>query len=192
MTESGTPKTIFKFTSFNFLQKVRVKCLMGKKMLDSGIIQEREKHAHPKQAESAANANPRVNPKVIRSVAFSLGLLLALCLAIPAMAANGDSTDAWASFGKGLVGLFSKIKPFVIGLAIASLIINGIGVMVGGPEHKQQFKQGVIWTIVGAAVILLAGQLAEKIVEGAQGGDSSNGDDYQKYVKMIQFAANAA
>lgn len=165
---------------------------MGKKMLDSGIIQEREQHAHPKKSE---NTDSRVNPKVVRSVAFSLGLLMALCLAIPAMAKSGnDNGDTWSAFGEGLVGLFNKIKPFVVGLAIASLIINGIGVMVGGPEHKQQFKQGVIWTIVGAAVILLAGKLAQTIVDSSS--TAAGSDSYGQYVKnakgMIEFAVNAA
>lgn len=88
-------------------------------------------------------------------------------------ATSKDSTSMWKQFGNGIVGIFTGIRPFVIALVVAALIINGIGCIIGGEQSREKFKHAMPWVLVGAVVILLSLSIATGVIEGMVGTDNS-------------------
>ena len=84
-----------------------------------------------------------------------------------------DSSSMWHQFGDGIVGIFTGIRPFVIALVVAALIINGIGCIIGGEQSREKFKHAMPWVLVGAVVILLSLSIATGVIEGMVGTDNS-------------------
>lgn len=88
-------------------------------------------------------------------------------------ATSKDSTSMWKQFGNGIVGIFTGIRPFVIALVVAALIINGIGCIIGGEQSREKFKHAMPGVLVGAVVILLSLSIATGVIEGMVGTDNS-------------------
>lgn len=157
---------------------------MGKNLLDSSIIQDRERHAHPQKQSR------KTNPRFGRVMAAVGGASTALAtLAVTAMAASNNKNKGWTDLAKGIAKFFDGIKPLIIALILASLIVNALLMFFGPDEHKQQFKHGIIWTVVAAAVIFGAAALAKQISEATDGG-GSGADNYEQAIEgLIQFAS---
>ena len=162
---------------------------MGK-MLDARVIQDREYRAKKDTVTEMVKETGK--HKLAAGLAAFGGAattaaLAAPAMAAPAVAANNKKTDLWGNLGKGIVSVLNGIRPFVIAITIAALVICGIGVIIGSEQRRQQFKTAIIWIIIGAAVVLLAGPISARIVE-ATDANGNRGDGYDSYLTMIKFA----
>lgn len=162
---------------------------MGK-MLDARVIQDREYRAKKDTVTEMVKETGK--HKLAAGLAAVGGAATTAALAVPAMA---DSNDIWGNMGNGIVSVLNGIRPFVIAITIAALVICGIGVIIGSEQRRQQFKTAIIWIIIGAAVVLLAGPISQKIVEATGSSEASGSDSYQNYLGtgkgtgMIAFAS---
>lgn len=164
---------------------------MGK-MLDARVIQDREYRAKKDTVTEMVKETGK--HKLAAGLAAFGGAattaaLAAPAMAAPAVAASNKQTDLWGNLGKGIVSVLNGIRPFVIAITIAALVICGIGVIIGSEQRRQQFKTAIIWIIIGAAVVLLAGPISERIVEATDAtGNRGNGYDSYLGTTMIKFA----
>lgn len=131
----------------------------SKELIDSKTIKGKEKRAHGKTIS-----------------AMILGFMVAMMAAVPVFAAK-SSGEIWTDFGNGLLGIINGIKPFTTALAIIALVVGGLGCIIGGEPSREKFKRALPWIAAGAAVVLLAGPLAEKIISSADA--NGNGDQYK-------------
>lgn len=162
---------------------------MGK-MLDARVIQDREYRAKKDTVTEMVKETGK--HKLAAGLAAFGGAattaaLAAPAMAAPAVAAGNKQTDLWGNLGKGIVSVLNGIRPFVIAITIAALVICGIGVIIGSEQRRQQFKTAIIWIIIGAAVVLLAGPISARIVE-ATDANGNGGNGYDTYLTMIKFA----
>mgnify|MGYP000757806534 CR=1 FL=1 len=127
----------------------------SKELIDSKTIKGKEKRAHGKTIS-----------------AMILGFMVAMMAAVPVFAKG--SGDVWTDFGNGLLDIISGIKPFTTALAIIALVVGGLGCIIGGEASREKFKRAFPWIVGGAVIVLLAGPLAEKIIDsaGKHGSDS--------------------
>lgn len=166
---------------------------MGK-MLDARVIQDREYRAKKDTVTEMVKETGK--HKLAAGLAAFGGAATTAALAAPAMAApavaapaGNNQTDLWGNLGKGIVSVLNGIRPFVIAITIAALVICGIGVIIGSEQRRQQFKTAIIWIIIGAAVVLLAGPISGRIVEATDAtGNRGNGYDSYLGTTMIKFA----
>lgn len=84
-----------------------------------------------------------------------------------------DSSSMWKQFGNGVVGIFTGIRPFIIALVVAALVIDGIGCIIGGEQSREKFKHAMPWIIMGSVVVLLSLSIATGVIEGMVGTDNS-------------------
>lgn len=153
---------------------------MGK-LLDPQVIQDREFRASHTSFLNKMSEDKK--KKLAKGISAAGGLAVAAELAVPAMA-----DEMWNNLGKGIVSVLNGIRPFVIAITIVAIVILGIGLIIGSEQRKQQFKTALIWVIVGAAVILLAGPISKQIMNAVD-VNSKSGDNYDSYLTdLIQFA----
>lgn len=163
---------------------------MGK-MLDARVIQDREYRAKKDTVTEMVKETGK--HKLAAGLAAFGGAATTAALAAPAMAADpavaatNKKTDLWGNLGKGIVSVLNGIRPFVIAITIAALVICGIGVIIGSEQRRQQFKTAIIWIIIGAAVVLLAGPISGRIVDATDAA-GNRGNGYDTYLTMIKFA----
>lgn len=156
---------------------------MGR-LLNPQIIRDREYRAnHQSVLETMSESGKK---KLAAGISAAGGLAVAAEMAIPAMADDG----IWNNLGTGLVRVLNGIRPFVIAITIVAIVLLGIGLIIGSEQRKQQFKTALIWVIVGAAIILLAGPISKQILNAV--GGSHQGSDYDSYLtgdqtNLIQF-----
>lgn len=128
----------------------------SKELIDSKTIKGKEKRAHGKTIS-----------------AMILGFMVAMMAAVPVFAAG----TVWENFGNGLLGIINGIQPFTTALAIIALVVGGLGCIIGGEASREKFKRALPWIIGGAAVVLLAGPIADRIISAST---SSGGSDKYK------------
>lgn len=144
----------------------------SKELIDSKTIKGKEKRAHGKTIS-----------------AMILGFMVAMTAAVPVFAT--DSGDVWAGFGNGLLDIINGIKPFTTALAIIALVVGGLGCIIGGEPSREKFKRALPWIAAGAAVVLLAGPLADRIINstGKYGGDTYKVTKSSGLIQLNNFLA---
>lgn len=156
---------------------------MGK-MLDASVIQDREYRAKKNTIQETIKETGK--HKLAAGLAACGGAAATAVLAVPALAENGDN-QIWTNMGHGIVSVLNGIRPFVIAITIAALVICGIGVIIGSEQRRQQFKTAIIWIIIGAAVILLAGPISQQIINATSSSDKDGQKNYENYLTMISL-----
>lgn len=156
---------------------------MGK-LLNPQVIRDREYRAS--HTSFLAEMSESGKKKLARGISAAGGLAVAAEMSVTAFAENDTSGKVWENLGKGLVSVLNGIRPFVIAITVVAIVILGIGLIIGSEQRKQQFKTALIWVIVGAAVILLAGPIANRILTAVD-ANSGSGKDYESYLSMMEF-----
>lgn len=136
-------------------------------------------HKHPKTESKKLLDSKTVkgdaSTKHLRTfAAMATGFATAMMAAVPAFA-DKNSDQVWYNFGNGLIGILDGIKPFTTALAIIALVVGGLGCIIGGEPSREKFKRALPWIAGGAAVVLLAVPLAERIIDAASNDGTYNG-----------------
>ncbi|MBU6389289.1 TrbC/VirB2 family protein [Patescibacteria group bacterium] len=86
----------------------------------------------------------------LRSVLCSL--VLALCLATPALAASGDVARV-QNFAQNVIEVLVTLAGLV---AAGFFVVGGIGYITssGNPEHLDRSKKTIVWSGVGLAICI--------------------------------------
>lgn len=157
---------------------------MGK-MLDASVIQDREYRAKKNTIQETIKETGK--HKLAAGLAACGGAAATAVLAVPALAEDSGNNKIWTNMGHGIVTVLNGIRPFVIAITIAALVICGIGVIIGSEQRRQQFKTAIIWIIIGAAVVLLAGPISQQIIK-ATSSSESNSDTYSNYLNETMIS----
>lgn len=88
---------------------------------------------------------------------------------------DDDTTrgEKWENFANWWVILFTGIRPVVIAAATIAIIVDAMGILLGGDEARERFKRAFPFIVAGALIVSFALTIANGVVKTLETGTTT-------------------